>query len=99
MAYSVLNDIVANIISLTVGLHKVYVCHRMGKVDLGQESIIIAISSPHRLSGHLMVMEILNEIKKRVPIWKKICFESQNEPIGNDSHWSNNSEGFWLEKK
>lgn len=76
------------------GLHKVYVNHRLGQVNLGEESILIAVSSPHRSSGHQMVMQILNEIKQKVPIWKKICFDDQGT---SSDHWSPNSEAYWLQ--
>ncbi|KAF7492642.1 Molybdopterin synthase catalytic subunit [Sarcoptes scabiei] len=59
------------------------------KIPLGEASIVIAVSSPHR-DGHQVVMNILNEIKKKVPIWKRVHFENDEED------WSSNSEAFWL---
>lgn len=93
MALETMRQIVLQNVSKADGLHKVYVCHRLGQVNLGEESILIAVSSPHRSSGHQMVMQILNEIKQKVPIWKKICFEDQGD------HWSPNSEAFWLQQE
>ncbi|UXI19568.1 hypothetical protein NH340_JMT05511 [Sarcoptes scabiei] len=69
--------------------YRIYVCHRIGLVPLGEASIVIAVSSPHR-DGHQVVMNILNEIKKKVPIWKRVHFENDEED------WSSNSEAFWL---
>lgn len=70
--------------------HKIFVCHRLGQVNVGEQSILIAVSSPHRSSGHQMVMQILNEIKEKVPIWKKVFYDEDN------SVWSDKSEAFWL---
>ena len=49
----------------------VAVLHRTGKLEIGETSLLIAVSSGHRAEsfegGHWLV----NEIKKRVPVWKK----------------------------
>jgi len=95
MALTVMDNIVGSLVRDAKGLHKVYVCHRIGQVDIGQESILIAVSSPHRSSCHQMVMQILNEIKRKTPIWKKVCFAHEEDSL---SDWSSNSEAFWLEK-
>ena len=105
MALATMRKIVLNCINkASDGLHRAYVCHRVGQVDLGQASILIAVSSPHRSSSHQMVMDILNEIKQKVPIWKKICFDDEDTNQDNclkaeKSHWSSNSEAFWLANK
>jgi len=45
--------------------------HRYGKVKIGETSIFIAVSAPHRLEAFEANKYIIDEIKKRVPIWKK----------------------------
>lgn len=92
MAVKVMEDIVRKQLdSIGDEYHRVYVCHRLGQVSLGEQSILIAVSSPHRSSSHQMVMQILNEIKSKAPVWKKVCFDN------GDSDWSNKSEAFWLQ--
>lgn len=53
------------------GLEAAAVFHRTGRLEIGETSLLIAISSGHRAesfeAGHWMV----DEIKKRVPVWKK----------------------------
>lgn len=84
--------------TLSDSLHRIYIAHRLGEVRLGQSSILIGVSSPSRSSSHQMVMDILNKIKQKVPIWKKICYEDPNS--GQTSEfWSDNSEAFWLNSK
>jgi molybdopterin synthase catalytic subunit len=56
------------------------VVHRFGKVDVGEASILIAVSSPHRDESFKATRYIIDEIKKRVPIWKK-------EFYADGSHW------------
>lgn len=73
-----------------------FVAHRLGRVAVGQTSLLIACSSPHRTEAHELVLKILNDIKAKVPIWKKINYQSDSQ----DSHsqWSEKSEAFWLQK-
>ena len=53
------------------GFEDVAVLHRTGRLEIGETSLLIAVSSGHRAEsfegGHWLV----NEIKKRVPVWKK----------------------------
>lgn len=57
------------------GLLDCAVLHRTGRLELGETSLLIAVSSGHRTAslegGHWLV----NEIKKRVPVWKKEVWE------------------------
>ena len=56
---------------LRFGFEDVAVLHRTGRLEIGETSLLIAVSSGHRAEsfegGHWLV----NEIKKRVPVWKK----------------------------
>ena len=45
--------------------------HRLGRVAVGEISIVIAVSSPHRNEAFGACREIIDRIKKDVPIWKK----------------------------
>jgi molybdopterin synthase catalytic subunit len=47
------------------------VIHRYGTVNIGEASIVIAVSSPHRKESFSACMFIIDEIKTRVPVWKK----------------------------
>lgn len=63
------------------GLLDCAVLHRTGRLEIGEASLLIAISSGHRAEsfegGHWLV----NEIKKRVPVWKKEVWEDGEEWI------------------
>lgn len=52
-------------------LEKVTVVHRVGHLELGDVCVAVAVSSPHRKEAFEAASEIMNEIKKTVPIWKK----------------------------
>jgi len=49
--------------------------HRLGKVDIGESSVIIAVSSPHRRDSLEAVQYAIDKIKATVPIWKKEFYE------------------------
>jgi len=45
--------------------------HRVGTVPLSEPSVAVAVSAPHRDAAFAGAREIIDEIKARVPIWKK----------------------------
>ena len=49
----------------------VYIEHAKGYLELGETSIIIAVACPHRAETYILSRYIIEEIKKRSPIWKK----------------------------
>ena len=50
--------------------------HRLGTVPIGEESILIAVSSPLRQAAWAAGEEALEECKKNVEVWKREEFES-----------------------
>ncbi|MHB1680338.1 MAG: molybdenum cofactor biosynthesis protein MoaE [bacterium] len=55
-------------------LNKIAVIHRTGKIEIGEISISIAVSSPHRDTSYLASKFLIDNIKETVPIWKKESF-------------------------
>lgn len=57
------------------GFENCAILHRTGRLEIGETSLLIAVSCGHRAAsfegGHWLV----NEVKKRVPIWKKEVWE------------------------
>ena len=45
--------------------------HRLGLLEIGEASIAIACSSPHRAEAFAACRQVIDEVKKSVPIWKK----------------------------
>jgi molybdopterin converting factor subunit 1 len=45
--------------------------HRVGRVALGEASVVVAASAPHRAEAFAGAREIIDEIKARAPVWKK----------------------------
>ncbi len=54
-----------------IGSDRVAVVHRVGELDIGEVSVAIAVSSPHRAEAYDASRYVIEEIKKRLPVWKK----------------------------
>jgi len=50
---------------------RVAAVHRVGELNVGEVSVAIAVSSPHRAEAYHASRYIIEEIKKRLPVWKK----------------------------
>lgn len=50
---------------------KVAAAHRLGKLAVGQASVVVAASAVHRTEAFAACREVIEEIKKRLPVWKK----------------------------
>ncbi len=47
------------------------IVHRTGRVDIGETSVVIAVSAPHRHAAFQACEWAIKELKRTVPIWKK----------------------------
>ncbi|MGH7502988.1 MAG: molybdenum cofactor biosynthesis protein MoaE [Longimicrobiales bacterium] len=58
---------------------RIAVVHRTGELDIGDVSVAIAVSAPHRAESFEAVRYIIEELKKRLPVWKKEHYVSGEE--------------------
>jgi molybdopterin synthase catalytic subunit len=73
MAQKVLQDIVAAA-RAEFPIVKAFVRHRLGRVELGQPTIAIAVSAAHRDEAYRASRYLIDRIKHEAPIWKReIC--------------------------
>jgi molybdopterin synthase catalytic subunit len=59
--------------------------HRVGRVSIGETSVVIAVSAPHRQDALAACKDAIDELKERVPLWKKEVYEGGEEWIGRGS--------------
>jgi len=59
--------------------------HRIGRVGIGETSVVIAVSAPHRADALAACREAIDELKERVPLWKKEVYSGGEEWIGRGS--------------
>jgi molybdopterin synthase catalytic subunit len=56
---------------LRFGTDHVVVEHRVGRLGLGEASVVIAVAHPHRAEAYDASRFVIEELKRRVPIWKR----------------------------
>jgi molybdopterin synthase catalytic subunit len=66
-------------------LCRIAIVHRLGPVQIGEASVMIAVSSAHRHAAFAASRFAIEEIKKTVPIWKKEVFEGGEVWIGTQT--------------
>lgn len=59
--------------------------HRVGRVEIGETSVVIAVSAPHRAAALAACREAIDELKVSVPLWKKEVYVGGEEWIGQGS--------------
>ena len=59
--------------------------HRVGRVGIGETSVVIAVSSAHRQAALAACKDAIDELKERVPLWKKEVYEGGEQWIGQGS--------------
>jgi molybdopterin synthase catalytic subunit len=59
--------------------------HRTGTVAIGEPSVAIAVSAPHRQDALAACKDAIDTLKERVPLWKKEIYEGGEEWIGRGS--------------
>jgi MoaE-MoaD fusion protein len=59
--------------------------HRVGRVDIGDTSVVIAVSAPHRQAALAACKDAIDRLKEHVPLWKKEVYEGGEEWIGRGS--------------
>ncbi|TLD22441.1 hypothetical protein PspLS_08144 [Pyricularia sp. CBS 133598] len=69
------------------GLKGIAMVHRLGVVPISEDSIVIAVSSPHRQAAWRAGEEALEECKAKVEVWKREEFE------GGEGVWRANRDG------
>jgi molybdopterin synthase catalytic subunit len=62
----------------------VAIAHRTGRLEIGETSLLVAVSSPHRHDAFAACHHIVNRIKEVVPIWKKEVWEGGEAWIEGD---------------
>ena len=56
-------------------IDRVAIAHRLGRLEIGETSVFIAVSAPHRPAAFEACRFAIDTLKRTVPIWKKEYFE------------------------
>lgn len=64
---------------------KIAIAHRIGRLEISDIAVVIAVSSPHRHTAYKANEYAIDQIKKNVPIWKKEIWENGQEWKGDQN--------------
>ncbi|HZT94888.1 MAG TPA: molybdenum cofactor biosynthesis protein MoaE [Gaiellaceae bacterium] len=67
------------------GLCRAAIHHRLGRVEIGEASVVIAVSAPHRSAALAACSEAIETLKTTIPLWKKEVYAGGEEWIGRGS--------------
>jgi molybdopterin synthase catalytic subunit len=84
MAESVMAGL-ATVLKARYQLQDVAIHHRVGRVEIGEASVVIAISAPHRADALAACKDAIDALKETVPLWKKEVYEGGEEWVGRGS--------------
>jgi len=78
---------ICNNIRLKWNVIKIVIQHKVGDCPIGEISVLIAISSTHRVESLQAIQYAIDELKRSVPIWKKEFYNDNDE-----ANWKINNE-------
>ena len=85
MAYKKLEEIRREM-QAEFGVDDVAIAHRIGPVDIGHISLVIAVASPHRKEAFYACHKVVDRVKEIVPIWKKEVYEDGSRWVACEDH-------------
>ncbi len=71
VAPTALREVADDVAGRHAGVRAVHVVHRLGRLDVGEVSIVCAASAPHRDEALRAAAALIDEVKTRVPVWKR----------------------------
>ncbi len=75
----------ATVLKARYELHEIAIHHRVGRVEIGEASVVIAVSARHRSDALAACKDAIDALKETVPLWKKEVYEGGEEWIGRGS--------------
>ena len=70
-AVPALDRVAADVLQRFPAVRAVYLAHRVGALSIGDISVVVAASAPHRAEAFAATRGLIDELKSRVPIWKR----------------------------
>jgi len=64
------------------GLHHVAIVHRVGRLEIGDASVVIAVAAPHRDEAFEACRYAIDRLKETVPVWKKEVYADGDAWLG-----------------
>jgi len=74
MALAKMQEICAQV-QTAYAIHRMAILHRLGRLEIGETSVFVAVSAPHRAAAFDACRFAIDTLKRTVPIWKKEFFK------------------------
>ena len=71
--------------NLQFAISNVGIVHRLGKLEIGETSVVISVAAPHRKPAFAACEWLISELKRTVPIWKKEVYADGEEWIEGEN--------------
>ena len=68
------------------GIEDIAIAHRIGVVDIGETSLVVAVASPHRTEAFQACHKVVERVKEIVPIWKKEVYADGSRWVACEDH-------------
>ena len=78
-------------LTVTHEISRVAIVHRLGRMEIGEASVVIVVTAPHRRPAFDAALEGINRLKKLVPVWKKEHF--QDGEVWVEGEWESSVAG------
>ncbi|SDK46273.1 molybdenum cofactor synthesis domain-containing protein [Actinopolyspora mzabensis] len=78
-AADVISEVAADVLSRSDGVRALAVQHRTGMLGIGDVALGCAVSAEHRKQGFDACAELVDEVKRRLPVWKRQVFDDGQE--------------------
>jgi molybdopterin converting factor subunit 1 len=88
MAVKMMADI-GCVIANSFEIGRIAMAHRLGRLEIGEASVTIVVSAPHRRAAFAAALEGINRLKRLVPIWKKEYFADGE--VWVEGEWDENA--------
>ena len=82
MAEAKMREIGATLHARWPGVKRVAMLHRIGRLEIGEASVLIAVSAAHRQDAFAACQYAIDTLKRTVPVWKKEHFEDGEVWVG-----------------
>lgn len=82
MALRMMNRL-AETVSSKWDIRKIAIVHRIGRLEVGEPSVVIAVSAAHRKEAFEACRFTIDNLKETVPIWKKEYFQDREAWVGD----------------
>ena len=69
-----------------LGIEDIAIAHRIGVVDIGETSLVVAVASPHRTEAFQACHKVVDRVKEIVPIWKKEVYADGSRWVACEDH-------------